>query len=142
MERGVQNEIEVEFALQHFYYNYPRGVRPEEPKKTRERIARRGGAEVRSRVVQAPCKGCNVLVVTARGESCSCYSKDCRKTSQQCSLLINCLASLNKKAATKILNFFLCSAQNLPQKLIILSKKKRKYIAIRQQSKLAATIEG
>lgn len=60
MERGVQNEIEVEFALQHFYYNYP--SERKSPKKDANNVEREGRS-CRQEAggwseVQAPSKGC------------------------------------------------------------------------------------
>lgn len=70
----MQNEIEVEFALQHFYYNYQGAMyakRPDEPKKEKKEKKKTS-------------KACNVLVVTAsRGILCSCYSKDCEEPAAQ-----------------------------------------------------------
>lgn len=57
----MQNEIEVEFALQHFYYNYQGAMyakRPDEPKNEKKEKKKTS-------------KACNVLVVTASRESCA-----------------------------------------------------------------------
>lgn len=69
MERGVQNEIEVEFALQHFYYNYQRAMH-----------GQRGRMSQKKEKKETRSQACNVLVVTAWGESRAVATQRTAKT--------------------------------------------------------------
>lgn len=127
----MQNEIEVEFALQHFYYNYQGAMyakRPDEPKKEKKEKKKTS-------------KACNVLVVTASRESCAIATqrtaknlrhrrrKTERKREEGGEKSANKLsASLNIKRSSRQKNcklFFCSTCTKLASKLIILSQKRK-----------------
>lgn len=143
----MQNEIEVEFALQHFYYNYQGAMyakRPDEPKKEKEK--------------KKTSKACNVLVVTASRESCAVATqrtaknlrhrrrKTERKREEVREKSANKLsASLNIKRSSTQKNcklFFCSTCTKLASKINHIKPKKKIDVTTWQQSKVAATIEG
>lgn len=135
----MQNEIEVEFALQHFYYNYQGAMyakRPDEPKKEKKQTS----------------KACNVLVVTASRESCAVATQRTaknlrhRKREEGREKSANKLsASLNIKRSSTQKNcklFFCSTCTKLASKINHIKPKKKIDVTTWQQSKVAATIEG
>lgn len=144
----MQNEIEVEFALQHFYYNYHGAMyakRPDEPKKEKKEKKKTS-------------KACNVLVVTASRESCAVATqrtaknlrhrrrKTERKREEGREKSANKLsASLNIKRSSTQKNcklFFCSTCTKLASKINHIKPKKKIDVTTWQQSKVAATIEG
>lgn len=138
----MQNEIEVEFALQHFYYNYQGAMyakRPDEPKKEKKEKKKTS-------------KACNVLVVTASRESCAVATQRTaknlrhRKREEGREKSANKLsASLNIKRSSTQKNcklFFCSTCTKLASKINHIKPKKKIDVTTWQQSKVAATIEG
>lgn len=142
----MQNEIEVEFALQHFYYNYQGAMyakRPDEHKKEKKEKKKTS-------------KACNVLVVTASRESCAVATqrtaknlrlrKRERKKEEGGEKSANKLsASLNIKRSSTQKNcklFFCSTCTKLASKINHIKPKKKIDVTTWQQSKVPATIEG
>lgn len=144
----MQNEIEVEFALQHFYYNYQGAMyakRPDEPKREKKEKKKTS-------------KACNVLVVTASRESCAVATqrtaknlrhrkrKRERKKEEGGEKSANKLsASLNIKRSSRQKNcklFFCSTCTKRASKINHIKPKKKIDVTTWQQSKVAATIGG